>query len=960
MSDKMRPLSFGRLMEWALEEHESCGSIFGIRKIYRGGEQAADGGLELPFGPAAGPHTQLAQNIIAGYVAGGRFFELKTVQILDGEDLPVSKPCILAEDEGYNVEWSTELRVPEAMDEYIKAWFALKLLSRELGLGRSDGFVFNMSVGYDLAGIMTEKIDSFIEGLKNAEHTEQWAECVTWAKGNLPRLNHVDKEFIDGISPEICSSVTLSTLHGCPPDEIERIAVYLQSEKKLHTFVKCNPTLLGYEYARKTLDALGFDYVSFDDHHFKNDLQFEDAVPMFKRLLSLADELSLSFGVKLTNTFPVRITGAELPGEEMYMSGRALFPLSIEVANRLSKAFEGNLRISYSGGADYRNIGGIVDAGIWPVTLATTLLKPGGYSRMKQIAETLEQRSSKGSVDLEKLQALVDSSFSDPMYRKPLGQPHTHKLSAKLPLLDCATAPCRSGCPIEQDIPAYLRLAGNGDYLQALRVITERNPLPSITGTLCPHRCTDKCMREYYESAVDIRAVKLEAAVAAHDLLVSELRGMQHSEESPEATHAEPEEITDGKVAVIGGGPAGLATAFFLARAGRSVTIFEKRANLGGVVRYVIPGFRIGSDAVDRDIELVKAVGVDIRLNCEVNNPDDLRVQGYSLIIAATGAWNPGILKLEEGSALDALEFLRRLKDDADSVDLGKNVAVVGGGNTAMDAARAAKRVAGVERVTLVYRRTKRYMPADAEELESALKDGVEFCELLAPVSLVDGELICDKMRLGDPDASGRRSSVRTGKTVRIPADTVISAVGNLRDGGGASGVPRPTTTGDGAVSGGADYVIGDAAKGPATIVQAIADAIRCFESITGLKNERYAGLNVNPDSAPAYDKKGVLYRDCGTIREPERCLECATVCECCVDVCPNRANVAVCADGRRQIIHIDYLCNECGNCETFCPYSGKPYREKLTVFANEEDAENSENPNVLTSHGHFVPDYLR
>jgi len=380
------------------------------------------------------------------------------------------------------------------MDEYIKGWFALKLLSREFGFGSADGFVYNMSVGYDLEGIKTEKIDSFIEGLKNAENTESWKACVKWAMDSLPRFKKVDKAFVDSISPQVCRSITLSTLHGCPPDEIERIASYLLNEKKLNTFIKCNPTLLGYEYARKTMDSLGFDYLVFDDHHFKADLQFEDAVPMLGRLQAIADSLSLSFGVKLTNTFPVRIAAGELPGEEMYMSGRSLFPLSIEVANRLSKAFDGRLRISFSGGADIHNIEALYDAGIWPVTLATTLLKPGGYQRLGQLAERLAGVGAKpfSGVDLGKLQALVDFANSSDLYRKPEGQAKHRKMDKKVTLLDCFASPCRDGCPFVQDVPAYLRLVGEGQYLEALRVITERNPLPFITGTICSQHCANK------------------------------------------------------------------------------------------------------------------------------------------------------------------------------------------------------------------------------------------------------------------------------------------------------------------------------------------------------------------------------------------------------------------------------------------------------------------------------------
>jgi putative selenate reductase len=267
----MTPIPFGELMNWILEERKQ-GSVFGIRRPYVAPKgkmlDLFSEHLETPFGPAAGPQTQLSQNLIAAYYAGCRFFELKTVQTLDGEDLPVSKPCILAEDECYNVEWSTELRVPEAFDEYVKAWYALKLISWEFDLGRPDRFIFNMSVGYNFEGITSEKIDTFIEGLKNASSTAIWEECRAWAKANLSRFSKVDAKYIDAISPNVCSSITLSTLHGCPPQEIERIASYLISKKGLNTFVKCNPTLLGYQFARKTMDDMGYDYLVFDDFHF--------------------------------------------------------------------------------------------------------------------------------------------------------------------------------------------------------------------------------------------------------------------------------------------------------------------------------------------------------------------------------------------------------------------------------------------------------------------------------------------------------------------------------------------------------------------------------------------------------------------------------------------------------------------------------------------------------------------
>ena len=296
MGDIMTPIPFGNLMNWILTE-KSNGKVFGISREFKADKnkyyEIFGRKLETPIGPAAGPHTQLAQNIIAAYYTGSRFFELKTVQKLDGRDLPVSKPCIKADDECYNCEWSTELYVPQAFEEYVKAWVVLKVIAKEWDLGEMDGFQFNMSVGYDYEGIKLEKIDNFIEGLKEAKDSPIFKECKKWISENINRFKKFKKEDIEKINSNICNSATLSTLHGCPPAEIEKIASYLITEKKLNTFVKCNPTLLGYEYARKTLDEMGYDYISFTDFHFKDDLQYSDAVPMLKRLQKLAQDNNL-------------------------------------------------------------------------------------------------------------------------------------------------------------------------------------------------------------------------------------------------------------------------------------------------------------------------------------------------------------------------------------------------------------------------------------------------------------------------------------------------------------------------------------------------------------------------------------------------------------------------------------------------------------------------------------------
>ncbi len=943
MSDRMTPIPFHELMHWILEERKQ-GTLFALHQAYlapQGRSLSLFGEhLETPFGPAAGPHTQLAQNIIAAYYAGARFFELKTVQTLDGEDLPVSKPCILAEDECYNVEWSTELRVPEAFDEYVKAWFALKLLSHEFGWGQPDGFMFNMSVGYNFEGITSPKIDGFIEGLKDASSTPIWAECMAWARANLGRFKKVDEAWLAGISPRVCTSITLSTLHGCPPQEIERIASYLLDTKKLNTFVKCNPTLLGYDFARRTMDEMGYDYLVFDDFHFNDDLQYSDAVPMFRRLLALAVRHDLAFGLKLTNTFPVGIARGELPGEEMYMSGRSLYPLTLELARRISEEFDGQLRMSFSGGVEAFNIEGLFQAGIWPITMATTLLKPGGYQRFTQMAERLarhEYGPFRG-VSVGQVARLAENARHDPQHLKAIKPAPRRKLEGKVPLTSCFTAPCTHGCPIHQDIPEYIELFGKGDALGSLRLITDKNPLPFMTGTVCNHRCMDKCTRNFYEQPVHIRSVKLQAARQGFEALMAEL--------------VTPQKTSPHRVAVVGGGPAGMSAAFFLGRQGVPVTLFERSERLGGIVRYVVPEFRIPEESVDKDVALMEKMGVEVRTGAPAPSLQDLKASGFTHVIYAVGAQAPGTMRLEKGEALNVIDFLRQHRAGR-MHDLGSDVVVIGGGNTAMDAARAAKRTPGVEHSRVVYRRTRRYMPADEEELLLAMADGVEFLELLAPLSLENRGLLCRKMELGPPDSSGRRSPVETDETAYVPCTTLLAAVGEKVDGeqfrqngieltdkGQVKVDPATLETSVPGV-----FVVGDAHLGPATIVEAIADARKVADFIAGPYSHR-----VPPCTGDCHAKHGILRLYDDGAREIDRCLECSKICENCVQVCPNRAYMSLTVKGldSPQILHLDRMCNECGNCTAFCPYDSSPYKEKLTLYSTEKEFEESEIPGFL------------
>ena len=370
------------------------------------------------------------------------------------------------------------------------------------------------------------------------------------------------------------------------------------------------------------------------------------------------------------------------------------------------------------------------------------------------------------------------------------------------------------------------------------------------------------------------------------------------------------------------------------------------------IFRNVIPGFRIADETIDKDAKILEKMGVKTVFNTEVADVKELKAQGYEIVVLATGASVPGSLKLEAGETINALEFLAQFKALDGNVDLGKNVVVIGGGNTAMDTARAAKRTNGVEKVSLVYRRTKRYMPADAEELEMAIEDGVEFRELLAPVKLEGGKLVCKGMQLGDIDASGRRGVVETGELEEVEADTVIVAVGekvptafyqangiNVSERGKALVNEETLETNVDGV-----YVVGDGLGGPATVVEGIRDGLKAAEAIIGSRLVKdYDKL---ADEDKVYGRRGILRGGQEGKDETTRCLGCSTVCENCTEVCPNRANVAIRVPGmeKHQIIHVDYMCNECGNCKSFCPYSSAPYLDKFTLFATEEDLADSKN----------------
>ena len=1019
MGDTMRLLPLGELIDRILEEYRQTGAIFDLSEEswYRKKDDRAmrvfGEACETPLGPAAGPHTQLAQNIVSSYLAGSRFIELKTVQILDA--LEIEKPCIDAADEGYNTEWSTELTLEEAWEEYAKGWVLLHLIEELFDFRTSDAersFIFNMSVGYDLKGITTEPMQRFIFRMKDSSSEEKFQSWIEEARATANKLvdtgleNKAEAVRNLEVPGEICTTMTLSTMHGCPPAEIESICEHMLVEQELDTFVKLNPTLLGYEFVRETLDGLGFDYVTLSHDSFDHDLQYPDAIAILTRLRKLSEKEGRRFGVKLSNTLPTVNDQDALPGEEMYLSGRTLYPLTINLAATLSREFDGDLPISYSGGITIHNVREVFRTGIRPLTLATDLLKPGGYLRMVQLAEALEAEESwdSGRIDVAALTALAEKAKSAKTVEKSFRGTQAVHNPGSLPLYDCYVAPCVTACPIGQHVPEYIRLVSEKRYADALEIIYERNALPSITGHICDHQCQLVCTRLDYEGCLNIREVKKLAV----------LNGMDEYKERLVARGELPAAGTGRRVAVVGAGPAGLSSAYFLAREGFSVTVLEREPDAGGVVRNVVPHFRISREAIESDIDMIKEMGVEFRFGVDGRiDTDALKSQGYEFILLALGTYQSRPLPIEgdNPNVRAAYPFLIDFNRNPEKIELGKRVVVIGAGDTAMDCARAALRSPGVEEVTVAYRRAEAQMPASEEEYELAKEDGIAFHWLRNPERFDrDGSLTLRVMELGEPDDSGRRRPLPTQATETITADTLIHSIGDdpevevLTEAGLNPDQKRGTVkTGPGGETPIENvFLVGDSRTGASTIVNCIAEGRSAADTICRKvdpewsREERIPGMNPDERAEEILDKKGEILPkpdprvdyDEITFAETEghRCLECNYICNKCVDVCPNRANIAVPmsalsavspsllgngagapaaaepyggpgrapgpAPNRYQIIHLDAYCNECGNCGHFCPWEGRPYTDKPTVFSTAEDFEASENPGWLVADG--------
>lgn len=1006
LSDRFRPPGASRLAAWIAAELDGRRSVLGTpgelvfrpRPDHRFTLELRGRRLETPVGVAAGPHSQLATGLVAAWLSGARVIELKTVQTID--EIAVGKPCIDMADEGYNTEWSQELRVEASFAEYLTAWVLIHTLHARLGFpGPRPGVVFDVSVGYDLEGLRRPNMRWYLEHIANAG--DELERCRSEVGRHLPEALEVE------IPARLADSATLSTLHGCPPEEIGAIVDHLTGHWGLHTAVKLNPTLLGLDEVRAILADLGWRHLEPEPAAFSTDLPYPEALDLLLGLRADGVRRGLEVGAKLCNTLPVANRRAALPASEAtaYLSGRPLHAVAVALAHRLTEDSGGQIPISFAGGADAATTPELLAAGLRPVTLCSDLLRPGGTLRLGHVLAAVDGAlDGAGASSLDHLALLRDGRGdgdpaaaarrnlaryaaavrSEPTLRADAYRRDRTKTARVLGPFDCIRAPCTDACAIDQRVPEYMRRVAAGDVDGAAAVIAADNPLPSILGRACHHPCEPVCLRTHLDEPLAIREIK--RFVTEH--------GASPAPETPPDTGL--------RVAVVGAGPCGLAAATFLRRAGAAVTVFEAGREAGGMVSATIPGYRADPGAVRRDLDAASALGIEVVTEVVVGRDrgiGDLLARDFDHVVVAAGAQRGLRLGLENEEApgvLDGLDFLRAVRRGSPP-PVGRRVAVIGGGDVAVDCARSARRLAA-ETVELAYRRTRTEMPAHPEELAELDREGIAIRELLAPRRLVveGGRLRAvewTRTVLGEPDGSGRlRPEPSPGPGVTLELDTLIVAIGQRPDPSVLDGVavelnpdgfvivdPATRATSHDRVWAGGDLV----APGPSSIVEACGDGRRIAEAILvleGLLDTRWEP----PPPPEELDLAGLLRRRSGRVprvetpritrsttrgfvevvgtlspdaarREAARCLDCDWLCSTCEGVCPNRAIVTYrsspwqatgSADGdfqvgqNHQVAVLADLCNGCGNCATFCPTAGRPWRDKPRVYWHRGDFE--------------------
>lgn len=744
MNGKMYPFKLEQLLKIILHEYKNNSTIFGIPEeifykpwiYYYFDTKISDLTLHNPIGLSAGPHTQLAQNIVAGWLCGARYFELKTIQ---GEELTsIRKPSIYIPYEGYNCEWSQELSIKDAYDQYLNAWILIHILNDFLYIKKGKevkpGTVFSMSLGYTLDHIRSDEVNWFIG--KMTDCRIELNEKINSIAGIYPQVRNIE------IPHVISNIVTLTPKIGCSPREVGYMVKYLMTEKKLHIVLKFNPTLLGLKSVKAIINKdRGFD-VTPEESAFKNDLTYSDVVDLIPQLRDYAAEMNLNLFFKIANTLECKNPSKVFPvnNERIFLSGYALYPIAVNIAANLQDRFDGELDLFFSGGADYNNVPDLIRCGFKIITVSTDLLKPGGYGRLAQYFERLSMEfaivgamniyqfimktsviNNYNQAQLKNLKEYALETLNDEAYKKNVLRSYNIKTSRKLTPWDCIAAPCISECSIEQHIPEYLWYTSKNDFNKALQYILWNNPFPSVTGKICQHQCQTKCTRIHYDDPLLIREIK--SFVAKQNVQTSE--------------NVQAPGTISKKIAIIGAGPAGLSCAWFLSQAGFKIDIFNRNPKPGGSLNYLIPAYHLSKSEIERDIQFILQQNINFYPGVSINTQELNSMKNeYDYVVIATGisrSFSPAFNETIDKRIINPFDFLRKANQQQ-PITLGNEIAVIGGGPLAVECARTAKRLAGENsNVFILFEKSISEMTAGKTEIQMAIEEGIKIIDNQTP-----------------------------------------------------------------------------------------------------------------------------------------------------------------------------------------------------------------------------------
>ncbi len=927
MNDKVSQISFESIVNWIFSEYKKSETVFGIPKqrfcinSFRNTTEIFDEKVSSVIGSSPGLTSGLAQNIFTNYLAGSRVFELRIVQKITGEQNENTYFSVL--DENYNNVISTDFTIKHALEEFIKAHFLISIFSKEFELASEKDFIFNMSVGYNRDSIMSDEINYFIDSMKDCSNTKLYNEILDIVHNNIYKFENISETFLRNITKKVSNSITVYLSKDSSSDEIFEMVDYLLTQKKLHTYIKCNPTVLDYSFIRHLLDEAEYFSISLDKQQFENDFEFDDIIGITKKIHEVAKISNLEFGIKVTNFLPIKTSNNKIKNDKMLLTGKPLFLVVFSLIKKINDVFNGELGISYSGGADFDNISDLVYCGIKPVTISTNALSPDVHEKYNQLSTLIKNSLYQKKIDTDSVNRIYNNMVRD-VYpsNAPKRTDSTILEGIKLPLFDCFKSPCKdSGCPIGQQIPEYLKYVAMEEYIKALEVILIDNPLPAITGAICKSDCQKKCNRISIDESVEIRKAKKIASNIAQDDYVLE--------------YIQKPLKTNKRVCIIGAGPSGISAGVFLRRNGVLVDIYEKSDKPFGVVSRIIPNFTMSKHVVNRDFRYAKEVGINFIFNTEIRDINKMRKE-YDFVIVATGSWgHKSNYLFENSNVLSVFDFLEDFKENNSDFSLGEKVCVIGRKNYAIDCARAVKRVKGVEETTLIFDKVTDSLDAHDENLLKAIEEGVLFKYLLSPKSYEGKNLTLEKLEVLGIDKYGKQLF----KTLNeeevfefdniIVANDFISGIILFNSSISLDSENNPIVNRYNETNLENVYIIGDCKKGMQSVVDGIADAKVVTKSILSKLNIKSDFINVFNDSNKPMiniNSKTPISNSTGAIR----CLECNKLCDICVKVCPNRANIIL---ENNRVLHIDALCFGCGNCKTFCPYKEAPFKNKPTIF---------------------------